>query len=51
MHCLLGEPVEEFASGSRLPSIEAKGELIEIGLKMCVGDRSLVSPQEPPFQQ
>ena len=51
LNCLLGEPIEQFASGSGFSAIEAEGELVEICVKVGVGNGSLVSSQEPAFKK
>src|ERR1035441_2404794 len=50
-HCLLGEPVEQLASATRLTPVEAEGEFVQVVLQVLFADRSLMCAEKPAFQQ
>jgi hypothetical protein len=47
----LQESVEDHPSTPRSASVEAKGELIEIVLEMCVVDTTLMRAEVPPLDE
>jgi len=50
-HSLLREAKEELAPTLGSSAIEAERELIQIIVKVLMADRSLVSSNQPPFEQ
>ena len=49
-HSLLSQAEEELAAAARPPAVEAKRELVEVVVEMCVGDRTVVRPEQPPLE-
>src|ERR1700687_230826 len=49
--CLLHEAKEQFAAAFGSPPIEAESELVQVGVKVLVGGRSLVGSHQPPFEK
>lgn len=50
-HRLLDETVEQFPAMAQEAAIEAKRELIQVGVQMRMRHRALVNTQELPFQE
>ena len=50
-HCALKETEEQESAGTRVPAIEAEGELVEVGLQVLRGDARLMGAGEPAFSR
>ena len=48
---MLQEAEEEQSAPTGVATIEAEGELIEIGIQMLRGHRSLVGSEQPAFEE
>ena len=48
---LLNEAIEEEASSTRRPSVEAEGEFIEVIVQVFLADRTVVRSQPPPLEE
>ena len=50
-HGLLHEPEEKSTPTLGSPPVEAKGELVQVVIKVLLADRSLVGAQQPPLEE
>ena len=50
-HGLLGEAQEQLPSATRIPPVEAEGELVQVVVQVLSADRTLMSAQQPALQQ
>jgi hypothetical protein len=48
---LLEEPVEQQSAPARAPSVEAEGELVEVGVEVLGADLALVGTEQPALKQ
>ena len=48
---LLEKPVEQQSATARAPSVEAEGELVEVGVEVLRADPALVGPEQPALEQ
>jgi hypothetical protein len=48
---LLHQAVKQLAAGFGMPLVEAKRKFIQVVIQMFRGDRALMRPQQPEFEQ